>query len=297
MFYPHCICDCARIVAYVAPLFFTVQKDSSKLHGKKASKDSLHTDKPSAGSHPCPHCGSTFQAPSNLRRHQKELHNLETMPMMCIDHRNGIYVTPRYSYGPLFPIHVIKSTTTPVIGCEVQECQQLMKIAGTSGNPGKECVHLERTQHAAPYSPAASLTLLSLQQMQDKGLISKEWSKKCEELHNSAVKNGVDTVYPIFYGDMGYSDRWVFFSVYTDKKDNWCPFGRTRVSFDALSGRWNCQCRGTGQSHRCLHRMLAMCWIFQESPHLLLTNTDVLTNDIKDLETDPHVRGRAMSIH
>lgn len=215
--------------------------------------------------------------------------------MMCVDSQKGIYVTPKYSHGPLLPIHVVKSTTTPQIECEVANCQQLMLIGGSSGNPGKECVHLERTPHADAYTPPASLTVQSLQAMKDKGLISKEWSEKCESMHKAALENLVDTVYPIFYGDMGYSKRWVFFSVYTDQMDNWCKFGRTRVTFDSVSGKWNCQCRGTGKSHRCLHRMLAMWWIFQESAALLLPNSDIVINDIDDLETEIHMSETEMA--
>ena len=179
--------------------------------------------------------------------------------------------------------------------CELENCQQLMKIGRASGNPAKECIHLERTKHADPYARPASLTLHSLKEMHDKGLISKEWSEMCEELHGTAAEHGVDTVCPIIYGDMGYSKRWVFFSVYTDKIDNWYKFGRTRVSFDSGSGRWNCQCGGTGRSHRCIHRKLAMWWIFQESTHLLLPNSEDMTDGVDDLETEIHMSEAEMS--
>ena len=46
--------------------------------------------------------------------------------------------------------------------------------------------------------------------MHDKGLISKEWSEMCEELHGTAVEHGVDTVYPLVYGDMGYPLKKVY---------------------------------------------------------------------------------------
>ncbi|CAL8293329.1 unnamed protein product [Arctogadus glacialis] len=135
------------------------------------------------------------------------------MPMMFIDHQNGIYVTPKYQSGPLFPIHVTKSTTAPVIDCELENCQQLMKIG----------------------------------------------------------------------------------TLYTDKIENWYKFGRTRVSFDLGSGRWNCQCGGTGRSHRCIHRKLAMWWIFQESTHHLLPNSEDLTDGVDDLETEIHMSEAEMS--
>jgi len=68
--------------------------------------------------------------------------------MICIDQRNGIYVTPKYDHIPVFPIHVLKSTNPPNIDCEIENCRRFMQIAWSSGNPGKVCVHLERTNNA-----------------------------------------------------------------------------------------------------------------------------------------------------
>ncbi|XP_054873909.1 uncharacterized protein LOC129350679 [Amphiprion ocellaris] len=149
----------------------------------------------------CQHCGTSFSTFSNLRKHLRQVHNINTLPMVYIDSKNGIYVTPRFEHGPLFPIHVIKSTNTPTID----------------------------------------------------------------------------------------------FSVFTNTIDNWCKFGRTRVSFDFVSGKWNCQCRGTTRSHGCIHRMLATWWIFQESPQLLLHSTDVHSDDTEDLETELHETQRDFS--
>ncbi|XP_033970117.1 uncharacterized protein LOC117469770 [Trematomus bernacchii] len=232
----------------------------------------------------CPHCTSVLSAPKNLRRHIRDVHNLDATPMICIDVQNGIYVTPKYDHSPVFPIHVIKTTNPPNIDCEVENCRTFMKIAWCSGNPGKECVHLERTKSAKPYSQPAVLTSTSLQDMLSKGLMSSEWGTKCEKLYTAATTNGVDSVVPVFFGDEGYSKRCLFFSVFTDERDNWCRFGRTRVTFDTVAGQWNCQCQGTGTSHRCIHRMMGMWWIFQESPGTLVTS-DLQVEDIDDLET------------
>ena len=46
-----------------------------------------------------------------------------------------------------------------------------MQIARSSGNPGKECKHLERTKNAKP----AVLISASLQDMLSKGIMSSEW--------------------------------------------------------------------------------------------------------------------------
>lgn len=56
------------------------------------------------------------------------------------------------------------------------------------------------------------------------------------------------------------------------------------MTFDSVGGQWNCQCRGTGRSHRCIHRMMGMWWIFQQSPGTL-ASSDIQMKDIADLET------------
>uniref|UniRef100_A0AAQ4PPL1 C2H2-type domain-containing protein n=1 Tax=Gasterosteus aculeatus aculeatus TaxID=481459 RepID=A0AAQ4PPL1_GASAC len=234
---------------------------------------------------PCMLCSASLSSHSNLRRHIRDLHNRPTIPIMCIDPDNGIYVTPRHDASRLIPIHVIKSTSAPNIDCEVSLCRKLMDVATASGNPGKECVHLERVKHADPYVPPESVKKNSLQEMLDKGLISTEWSERCEELHTAAASRGTDSVNPIFYGLAGFSKRWLFFSIFTDKKDNWCRFERTMVSFDSVAGQWHCPCREMGRSHRCVHRMMAMWWIFQECPNVL-SNCDTQPDDIEDMECE-----------
>ncbi|KAK0156410.1 hypothetical protein N1851_000280 [Merluccius polli] len=74
----------------------------------------------------CPHCTAVLSAPKNLKRHIRDVHNIDTTPMTCIDIRNGIYVTPKYGHSPFFPIHVIKSTYPPKIDCEVNKCHCLV---------------------------------------------------------------------------------------------------------------------------------------------------------------------------
>lgn len=233
----------------------------------------------------CMYCSSTFTSHSNLRRHIRDIHNRCTTPMMCIDPANGIYVTPQHDSGPLFPIHVIKSTSTPIMDCQAPLCRKLMDIAKSSGNPGKECVHLERTKYASPYVPPASLKKDSLKEMLSKGLLSTEWSERCHDLHSAASSKETESIYPISYGHGGFSKRWLFFSVFTDKKDNWCLFERTMVSFDSVGGKWHCPCHERGQSRRCVHHMMAIWWIFQECPEYL-ANCDTHTEEIEDMETE-----------
>ncbi|XP_036943300.1 uncharacterized protein LOC119013056 [Acanthopagrus latus] len=233
----------------------------------------------------CPHCTSELSSQKNLKRHIRDVHCLDIAPMIFIDVRNGIYVTPKYDHSPVLPVHVIKSTNPPKIDCEVPNCRKFMQIAWSSGNPGKECKHLERTKNAKSYAKPAVLTSASLKDMLSKGLMSSEWGVRCENLNLDSNKLGLDSVFPVIFEDEGYSKRWVFFSVFTSQTDNWCQFGRTIVMFDTVAGQWNCQCRGTGTSHRCIHRMMAMWWIFQESPGTLMETLDIQTQDIDDLES------------
>lgn len=123
----------------------------------------------------CQHCKAVLSSAKNLRRHLRDTHNLDTTPTVCIDVKNGIYVTAKYDHSPVFPFHIIKSTNPPKIDCEEEKCRQFMWIAQSSGNPGKECIHLERTNRGKPYTKPAALTSTSLQDMLSKGLMSSEW--------------------------------------------------------------------------------------------------------------------------
>ena len=100
----------------------------------------------------CQHCPSSFTVGSNLRKHLKELHNAKTSPILCIDSINGIYITPKFSEGPIIPIHVVKSTQIPIIACEVDTCEQVMRMGASSGNPGKECESVAIFQTSSPAS-------------------------------------------------------------------------------------------------------------------------------------------------
>lgn len=90
--------------------------------------------------------------------------------------------------------------------------------------------------------------------------------------------------FPYFFIDEGFSARWYFFSVFTNLTDNWCQFRRTRVTFDSVVGRWNCQCQGNRRSHGCIHRMMGMWRLFQESPGTIVATSDTQAEGIDDLE-------------
>ncbi|XP_067303075.1 uncharacterized protein si:ch211-10d23.5 isoform X2 [Pseudorasbora parva] len=230
----------------------------------------------------CQKCGIHFTTTSNLRRHERLQHGQEQQPMLCIDAKNAIYVTPKDLHGPRVPIHIRKSFALQIVLCELEECWDFMKAQAQRGNPGKECRHLVRTHHARPYAPPPPLCLNSLEQMADKHVLSEPEKQECQGMNSRACLEGVDCVYPIFWEEHELSERCVYFSVYTGLKDKWCQFGRTRVSFDTKSGNWKCLCEH--KRDRCVHKYLSMWWLFQERPELLRNALDISAESVDVLE-------------
>lgn len=231
----------------------------------------------------CTPCTAMISKQPHIKRPIREVHHLDSAPMTCIDVINGIYVTPEHTetqHSPAFPIHVMKSANPPQIDCEVEKCRRFMQMARFSGNPGKECVHLERTKNAKPYVKPVVLTSKSLQDMLSRGLMSSEWGAKCEALDSAAKQCGVDSVFPVCYEDQGPSQQWYFFSVFTNETDHWCQFQRTRVTFDSVTRKWNCQCQGTERSQQCIHVMMGMWWIFQET-----SENSIISETTKNIST------------
>ncbi|XP_072563139.1 uncharacterized protein [Paramormyrops kingsleyae] len=246
-------------------------------------------DLPTAQDHPtfnhlkCKVCHLGFTNISNLRRHEKVQHDKERQPIICIDAKNGIFVTPKDPHGPRVPVHVCKSVLSQTISCELPICKDFMAIALKSGNPGMECQHLVRTNKALAYTPPPPLAETSIQLMSDRGLISRTAQKECLDMNAKAHSEGIDCVFPVFWDETSISERFMYFSVFTNKKDNWCKFSRTRVTFDSQSGKWHCQCRVKRRAS-CTHRYLSMWYMFQEHPHFLKSTANVHLEDTDDVE-------------
>ncbi|XP_051947545.1 uncharacterized protein LOC127618892 isoform X2 [Xyrauchen texanus] len=239
----------------------------------------------------CQTCGFLFTNLSNLRRHERLQHGQVQQPMFCIDAKNGIYVTPKDLHGPRVPIHILKSFALQIMLCELEECREFMIAQAQCGNPGKECCHLERTSQARKYIPPPPLFLNSLEEMMNKGFLSKLEKQECQQMNSIACLEGVDCVYPVRWGEFELLDKYFYFSVYTNLKDTWCQFGRTCVSFDTRSRKWKCLCEHTKNS--CIHKYLSMWWVFQERPELFHNNldtnserADVIEEVIVEVEND-----------
>ncbi|KAK7128365.1 hypothetical protein R3I94_016819 [Phoxinus phoxinus] len=233
----------------------------------------------------CQKCGVHFTTTSNLRRHQRLQHcQVHVMPVLCVDAKNAIYVTPKDPHGPRVPVHIRKSFSLQILLCELEECWDFMKAQAQRGNPGRECRHLIRTSHARPYTPPPPLCVRSLEDMARRRLLSGTRTQQCQEIHSRAGLDGVDCVYPVLWGEHELSERCVYFSVYTGFKDKWCQFGRTHVSFDSRSGGWKCLCEF--RRSLCVHKCLSMWWLFQERPELLGNALDMSADGVEELEEE-----------
>ncbi|XP_062371647.1 uncharacterized protein LOC134059102 [Sardina pilchardus] len=165
----------------------------------------------------CPDCSSKFSNASNLRRHERTHHGREYPPVICVDAKNGIFVTPKDPSGPRFPVHMVKSVVEQKLACELAVCRDFMKIATESGNPGTECQHLRRTNESVCYSAPPTLTAASLQLMVNQGLFSTIRQRDCEQLQRKALSEAVDCVFPIFWKGQDPPEKLMHFSVFTER--------------------------------------------------------------------------------
>ncbi|XP_063069016.1 uncharacterized protein si:ch211-10d23.5 [Engraulis encrasicolus] len=196
-----------------------------------------------AGTVESPHCPVSLSSASNLKRHERTQHGHDHPPVICVDKKNAIFVTPKDASGPCIPIHIMKSVVTPKLACESAICRDYMKIAAEFGSPGQECQNVRRTNGTAIYSAPPSLLMASLDEMVGQGLFSTLRQRECEELHSKAQWEEVDCVFPIVWKRQRQQERLKHFSVYTGQQESWCPFGRTRVTFDSqhvlvADGNW-----------------------------------------------------------
>jgi len=89
------------------------------------------------------------------------------------EHRYGLlsFKSPPTAFISDIPVHVKKSQKYTNILSDI--CRDMAKVAAQSEHPVTECHHLQRTIFAQRYIPPQTLNSASLEQMLDKGPISK----------------------------------------------------------------------------------------------------------------------------
>ena len=123
----------------------------------------------------CPYCPKEYGSQKILKRHQAFCHLKSSEIMQCIDPKNSIYVTTKNICGGIrMPVHVVKGPKSSA--CEVPLCEDMMAIQARAGNPGFECIHLQRASQ--PYVRQESLHLESLREMKRQTLMTKHWRKQ-----------------------------------------------------------------------------------------------------------------------
>lgn len=125
------------------------------------------------------------------------------------------------------------------------DCRDYMTLAKLSSRPGVKFKHLGRVSCAPSYISPEEWEAETLHLLVDRGLLSSQRQQELIKSHAKASSEGTCIVYAMFYKEFEHSGRRVYFSVLASEKENWCLFGRTRVTF-----------------------YLAMWWLYQEKENI-----------------------------
>lgn len=220
----------------------------------------------------CKYCQKSFSHTFSLRRHAEKQHNIEQVeyPSVCIDQKNGIFAVAKAQSGVIAPIHVQKCIEESLIGCSSAACNDLMRSAARV-NPSIECEHLESVKFAEPIKDE-SVDPRFLKKLSEINVISNATLENCLQLLAISKKNSVPLVTCLDFKALGYSGRIHYYSVYTNKNQYFCKFGRVRVSFDSESGEWSCECPLSTHCHACIHETVVKWYMAQWQPDILSEN-------------------------
>ena len=163
-------------------------------------------------SNTCPGCGKHYANKNALERHVREVHKRKRegavtagkyLTGVCVDFMKGLFMVRRPFSGVSRPIHCQQSTYAAafkagITACELNECNGAAVVAGLSGHPAFECIHLQSVQYAKPYQKPITLTETSLDDLVGRKVAWFKESKKgeCLSLKDKAEEGG----YPLIYG-------------------------------------------------------------------------------------------------
>ncbi|XP_076037419.1 uncharacterized protein LOC143022898 isoform X2 [Oratosquilla oratoria] len=251
----------------------------------QTSKSQDNTGKSSV----CKYCSLRFH-PKSLRRHIRLKHMQEKIKApvatvdrhlfaCCVDASRGIYAIARNPTGPRYPVHVIKRTNgSQQVQCDVRECMELSLIQWRSGNASYLCEHLQSVPFAVP-GVNCELNLDSLQRMVCAGFLHAgrldEFTARLENAKSESIQLLVKIPH-----DAHASERYQFYSIFTDCTSWWCKSERNIVSFDTKTSSMACRCRQKG----CDHRDIVKWWLFQEGYEGPVKNLEY--SDGEDNKTD-----------
>lgn len=161
--------------------------------------------------------------------------------------------------------------------CEIESCMDSLRAASRGNLPGFECEHLRSVQHAEPYVEQTPLEMDTLNAMvTEHKWLSESRKKECMELNGSAKSKGTCPVYP-WLPQKHLSQRFIHYSVYSNKKHYWCKFSRCIVTFDTLDGVWMCAC--SPAKRPCVHKAMARWFTLQSLPEKFQLNVSAAISD------------------
>ena len=126
-------------------------------------------------------------------------------------------------------------------------------MGSTSLNPAIECAHLR----AASHSFIAEVHNLkeSLNQLLELQVISSNTHQKCLGLLSLSLETDIPLIVHADFRQFEYNDRFMYFSVKTQKPEYFSKFFRVRVTFDCEQGNWSCKCPLSTEKKSCLTRL------------------------------------------
>lgn len=224
----------------------------------------------------CPHCDMTLNKRNlkvHISRQHKDIHVIPDITSKrhhftcAIDITNGIYTSERTIGGSSLPIHLVKITTPAgKLFCSNRNCLEATSVALNGGNPSFECGHLKSVPYAVSGEELAS-PMEALEELVDRGLLSKTTSESCQELQRQALmkKAPFCVQIPKPQGSVGTIEH---FSVFTNTQRYWCNLERTIVSLQKKQGELIFMCQCCTQKRSCLHKSTLKWCLFNKDKSL-----------------------------
>lgn len=138
-------------------------------------------------------------------------------------------------------------------------------MAGT--HPGFEYVHLISVQNAIT-AEQNSMSITTINELVDDKLIDSAAQKQCINLLSKANKEHSPLVAFCDFGQLGYSSRIKYFSVYTDFQSYYSHLKRVRVTYDSKLHSLSCLCKKSAK-YDCIHEKVVRWYLKEHHPSLL----------------------------
>ena len=158
------------------------------------------------------------------------------------------------SSGLAAPIHIQSNKQKQVQLCSNQQCNDSM-MGSTSLNSAIECAHLRAASHSF-IAEVHNLKEEFLNQLLELQIISSNTHQKRLDQLSLSLETDIPLIVHADFRQFECNDRFMYFSVKTQKPEYFSKFSRVRVTFDCEQGNWSCKCPLSTEKKSCLTRLL-----------------------------------------